>query len=65
MKTEDYWSLGLLGLSVGALLAGVIIGRVLPNRPNSVVRVVFPVAALLTLGAFAVFVFFARSAVKG
>jgi hypothetical protein len=65
MKLEEKWALGLAGLSVLLLIAGVVVGRVLAHAPARVVRTVFPIAALLTLASYAVFVLIARTNVKG
>jgi uncharacterized protein HemY len=65
MKIEEKWALGLAALSVLLLIVGVVLGKVLANAPGRVVRTVFPIAALVTLGCFAVFVLIARTNVKG
>lgn len=65
MKLEEKWALGLAGLSVLLLIFGVVLGRVLSHAPARVVRTVFPIAALLALTSYAVFVYLARLNVKG
>jgi len=62
---EEQYAIALGILSVVLLGAGALLGAYLRKAPPRIVRQVFPAAALLTLGAFAVFVFIARAHVKG
>jgi len=62
---EEQYAIGLAGLVVGLLIVGVVLGRLLSRAPSRVTRTVFPIAALLTLGCYAVFVAIARAHVKG
>ena len=65
MDLEEKYAIGLGVLSVILLIAGTGVGLWFRTAPARVVRTVFPIAALLTLGAFAAFVFVARIHVKG
>lgn len=65
MKLEEKWAIALAVLSVLLLVAGVVVGKALSHAPGRVTRTVFPIAALLTLGCYAVFVLIARTNVKG
>lgn len=65
MKLEEKWAIGLAALSIALLVIGVVVGRALSHAPARVTRTVFPIVALLTLAAYAVFVFVARLNVKG
>lgn len=65
MKLEEKWAIGLAVLSIALLVIGVVAGRALSRAPARVTRTVFPIVALLTLAAYAVFVFVARLNVKG
>jgi hypothetical protein len=62
---EEQYAVGLGILSIVLLIVGTGIGLYFRNAPARVVRVVFPIAALATLGCFAVFVWVARVHVKG
>jgi hypothetical protein len=62
---EEQYAVGLGVLSVVLLIVGVGVGLFLRTAPPRIVRIVFPVAALATLAAFATFVFIARVNVKG
>jgi hypothetical protein len=62
---EEKYAVGLGVLSVMLLIAGVGVGLFLRTAPPRIVRIVFPLAALATLAAFATFVFIARVNVKG
>lgn len=64
VTAEGAWNLGLLGLSLVALLVGVVFARAISTADNGVFRLVVPVFCLLTLGAFAVLVYWARYFVK-
>ena len=65
MDLEEKYAIGLGVLSIFLLVVGTAIGAYLRHAPARVVRTVFPVAALLTLASFAIFVFIARLHVKG
>lgn len=65
MKLEEKWAIGLAALSIFLLIAGTVVGKVLSHAPARVVRTVFPIAAVITLGLYAVFVLAARLNVKG
>ena len=65
MDLEEKYAIGLGVLSIILLIGGTAVGAYLRNAPARIVRTVFPIAALLTLASFAVFVFVARLHVKG
>ena len=65
MGLEEKYAVALGILSIALLGAGTALGLYFRTAPARIVRQVFPVAALLTLAAFAVFVFVARVHVKG
>jgi hypothetical protein len=65
VKLEEQFALGLGGLSVVLLAGGVALGFYLRTAPARIVRTVFPIAAMVTLASFAVFVMVARLHVKG
>ena len=65
MDLEEKYAIGLGVLSIFLLVVGTAIGAYLRHAPARVVRTVFPVAAVLTLASFAIFVFIARLHVKG
>jgi hypothetical protein len=62
---EEKYAIALGVLSILILITGTGLGLYFRNAPGRVVRTVFPVAALMTLSAFAIFVFIARLHVKG
>jgi hypothetical protein len=62
---EEQYAVALGVLSIVLLGVGTVIGLYFRTAPPKIVRQVFPVAAVLTLAAFAVFVFIARVHVKG
>jgi hypothetical protein len=62
---EEKYAVALGILSIFVLGAGTAVGLYFRTAPPRIVRQVFPVAAVLTLAAFAVFVFVARVHVKG
>jgi len=62
---EEKYAVALGVLSIVILGAGWLLGLYFRTAPPRIVRVVFPIAALLTLGAFAAFVMVARYNVKG
>jgi uncharacterized protein HemY len=62
---EEKYAVALGVLSVLLLIAGTLLGLWLRHAPARVVRTVFPLAALMTLASFAIFVFIARLHVKG
>lgn len=65
MDLEEKYAIGLGVLSIFLLVVGSALGVYLRHAPARVVRTVFPIAALLTLSSFAIFVFVARLHVKG
>lgn len=65
MDLEEQYAIALGVLSIVLLGIGTVIGLYFRTAPPKIVRQVFPVAALLTLAAFAIFVFVARVHVKG
>ena len=65
MSLEEQYAIGLGGLSIFLLIAGTGIGLYFRTAPAKIVRQIFPVAAVLTLASFAVFVAVARAHVKG
>ena len=65
MDLEEQYAVALGVLSVAILVVGTVIGLYFRTAPPKIVRQVFPVAAVLTLAAFAIFVFIARVHVKG
>ncbi|HVA59621.1 MAG TPA: hypothetical protein VNG13_03665 [Mycobacteriales bacterium] len=60
LAPETVSSIALLLLSLGVLVAGVVVGKWLSTAANSVVRFAFPLIAAATLSAFGVLVYFAR-----
>jgi hypothetical protein len=62
---EEKYAVALGVLSVILLIAGALVGRYFRTAPPRIVRVVFPVAAVVTLACYAIFVFIARLDVKG
>jgi hypothetical protein len=62
---EEKYAIALGILSIAILGAGTALGLYFRTAPPKIVRQVFPVAALLTLAAFGVFVAVARTHVKG
>jgi hypothetical protein len=62
---EEQYAVGLGVLSIILLGAGTALGVYFKTAPARVVRTVFPIAAVLTLASFAVFVMVARAHVKG
>lgn len=65
MDLEEQYAVALGVLSVVLLIAGTLVGLYFRTAPGRVVRIVFPIAALATLGSFAVLVWIARVHVKG
>ena len=62
---EEKYAIGLGVLSIVLLIVGTLLGRALAHAPARVTRTVFPIAAVLTLASFFVFVAIARHHVKG
>ena len=65
MDLEEQYAVALGALSIVLLILGTVVGLYFRTAPAKIVRQVFPVAAVLTLAAFAIFVFVARVHVKG
>ena len=65
MDLEEKYAIGLGVLSIVLWAAGTVLGKVLANAPGRVTRTVLPIAAVLTLASFAIFVMIARHNVKG
>ena len=65
MDLEEQYAVALGALSIVLLILGTALGLYFRTAPPKIVRQVFPVAAVLTLAAFATFVFIARVHVKG
>lgn len=65
MKSEDQFAIALGIFCIALLMAGTLVAKRLSSAPPRVIRAVWPVVAMLTGGAFATFVFIARSTVKG
>lgn len=65
MSLEEKYAVALGILSIFLLVVGTVIGLYFRTAPAKIVRQVFPFAAVLTLGSFAVFVAIARAHVKG
>ena len=65
MALEEKYAVGLGVLSIILLLAGVGLGTYFKTAHGRIVRTVFPIAAVLTLAAFATYVAVARQHVKG
>jgi hypothetical protein len=62
---EETYAIALGLLSAVLLGIGWVVAKAVAVAPNSVVRVVVPVAAMITLLTFFVFVVVARVNVKG
>jgi hypothetical protein len=65
VTTEDKFVIMLAVLSVGLLVVGTIVSKVLSTAPPKVIRTVWPIAAIITAGLYATFVYIARINVKG
>lgn len=65
MSLEDQWSIGLLVLCIIVWGGGWVLSVKLARQPNTVIRRAFPLIALVTVLAFGLFVYLARSNVKG
>jgi hypothetical protein len=65
VTTEDKFVIMLAVLSVGLLVVGTIISKVLSTAPPKVIRTVWPICALVTAAVYATFVYIARINVKG
>ncbi len=65
MKLEEKYAIALAVLSILLLAIGWGVSKAVATAPNSVVRLVVPVAALATVVLYAVFVAIARFDVKG
>jgi hypothetical protein len=62
---EEKYAIGLGVLSIILWAGGAVLGKWLAKQPPRVIRAVLPVAAVLTLLTFFVFVAVARHNVKG
>jgi hypothetical protein len=62
---EEKYAIALGVLSILLWAAGWALGLYFRTAPARIVRVVFPIAAVLTLAMFGTFVIIARSHVKG
>jgi drug/metabolite transporter (DMT)-like permease len=62
---EEKYAIALGILSIVLWGGGWILGKRLAGAPPRVIRTVLPIAAMLTMASFAVFVAIARYNVKG
>ena len=62
---EEQYAVALGVLSVLLLIGGTVVGLYFRHAPARVVRAIFPVAAIATGAAYAIFVWIARYNVKG
>jgi drug/metabolite transporter (DMT)-like permease len=62
---EEKYAIALGILSILLWAGGTVLARSLAHAPARIVRTVVPIAALLTLACYAVFVAIARHVVKG
>jgi hypothetical protein len=62
---EEKYAVALGVLSLLILGGGTVLSLSLSKAPGRVMRTVFPIAAVLTLAAFELFVVIARHNVKG
>jgi hypothetical protein len=65
VTTEDKFVIALGVLSIALLAVGSLFAKRLASAPPRVMRTVWPIAAVVTAGVYATFVFIARTAVKG
>ncbi len=65
MDLEEKYAIALGILSIVLWGGGWILGKRLAGAPPRVIRTVLPIAAMLTMASFAVFVAIARYNVKG
>ncbi len=65
MQLEEKWAIALGVLSIVLLAVGWGVAKAISVAPNSVARVMIPLAAAVTLLTYLVFVFIARVNVKG
>ena len=65
MDLEEKYAVALGVLSVVLLIVGTVLAAALAKAPRRVVRTVFPLAAILTMAVFEIFVVVARHNVKG
>ena len=65
MDLEEKYAIALGVLSILLWAGGTVLGKALAGSPPRVIRTVLPVAAMLTMACFAVFVAIARHNVKG
>lgn len=65
MALEEKYAIGLGVLSLVLLGLGWLTAKRLSTAAPSAVRIAFPTAATLTVLAYGIFVFIARSHVKG
>jgi len=62
---EEQYAIALGVLSILLWAGGWVLGKRVAGAPPRVIRVVVPIAAMVTLACFAVFVAIARYNVKG
>ena len=60
MSVEDKYAVALGVISVLLLVAGTLGARVLSQASPRIIRIVWPIVAVVTLGVFGTFVFIAR-----
>lgn len=65
MHIEEKYAIALGVLSAVLLIVGWGVSKAISTAPNSVVRLMVPLTALVTLLSFLVFVLIARVNVKG
>ncbi|HTR68790.1 MAG TPA: hypothetical protein VMH41_01005 [Mycobacteriales bacterium] len=65
MSLETKWVLGLSAFCAVLLVVGTIVARSLSTAPPRVIRVVWPVVALITFACYAILIYLARTHVKG
>lgn len=65
MKTEDKFVIVLAVFSVLLLIIGTLVSKRLAGAPPRVIRVLWPLVAVVTAALYATLVFIARTNVKG